>query len=318
VANQRLTRRIIFWSLILTAILIVCIMSGMTAIYQSLTQRAQATSIAIPTITAEALEAIYQKGLAEMNIGRWQEAKREFDVVFEVDPNYKDIQVKLREVETKLTELNQTPMTSPTQEAIVSPTQDVIAYYPFESNANDESGNHNQSIVHGVTYTREGKRGGCYQFDGENDLISTGLYLSPHDYEELSMMAWVKPITPFNNWRAILSADDGGYDRGFGARVDEYEVQVGDKGWRPGVVMDIGQWQYVGVVYEKGQISFYKDGVQYKYGDGGNFGESEQPLLIGADFACGECFFRGFIDEVMIFRRALSAEEVKQLYQSQR
>ncbi len=308
-ANQGLKRQLIFWAIILTAVFIVCIMSGMTVIYKTVTQRAEATLVAIPTITAEALEATYQKGLAEMNIGRWQEAKREFDTVFGINPNYKDIQVKLKEVEAKMAELNQVPITSP--------AQDVIAYYPFESNTNDESGNHNQSIVHGATYTSEGKRGGCYQFDGENDLISTGLYLSPHEYEELSMMAWVKPIAPFNNWRAILSADDGGYDRGFGVRVDEYEMQVGDKGWRPEAAMDIGRWQYVGVVYEKGRISFYKDGVQYKYGGGGNFGESKQPLLIGADFACGQCFFRGFIDEVMIFRRALSAEEVKQLYQSQ-
>lgn len=59
---------------------------------------AQATAAAAPTVTAEALEAHYQKGLGYMSIGRWEEAKAELEQVFETDPNYKEVQVKLAEI----------------------------------------------------------------------------------------------------------------------------------------------------------------------------------------------------------------------------
>jgi len=66
------------------------------------------------TATAEALEAHYQKGLGYMNIERWEEAKAELEQVFEVDPNYKEVQTKLSEVEGKLAEIRAlTPTTAP-------------------------------------------------------------------------------------------------------------------------------------------------------------------------------------------------------------
>jgi tetratricopeptide (TPR) repeat protein len=78
------------------------------------TAQAQGTKA---TATAEALtqlEEHYQKGLGYMNLGRWEEAKAELEQVFEVDPNYKELQAKLGEVEEKLTEIRaRTPTPMP-------------------------------------------------------------------------------------------------------------------------------------------------------------------------------------------------------------
>jgi len=74
---------------------------------------AQATAAAAPAATAEALEAHYQKGLGYMNMGRWEEAKAELGLVFDMDPNYKDIQVKLAEVEAELAKLTPTATSTP-------------------------------------------------------------------------------------------------------------------------------------------------------------------------------------------------------------
>ncbi len=63
---------------------------------------ARATAVAAPTATAEALEVQYQKALGYINMGQWDEAKAELEQVFEVDPNYKDVQAKLAEAEAKL------------------------------------------------------------------------------------------------------------------------------------------------------------------------------------------------------------------------
>jgi len=68
------------------------------------------------TATAEALirvEAHYQKGLAYMNLERWEEAKAELEQVFEVYPNYKEVHAKLAEVEAEIAKLIPTVTPSP-------------------------------------------------------------------------------------------------------------------------------------------------------------------------------------------------------------
>ncbi len=86
------------------------------------TAEAQATATAAPIATAEALEAHYQKGLGFMNMEWWEEAKTELEQVFKVDPNYKEVQAKLAEVEEEITKLTPTEMPTPTLMPTATPT----------------------------------------------------------------------------------------------------------------------------------------------------------------------------------------------------
>ena len=76
---------------------------------------ATATTQAVAaTATATAVETRYQKALAYVNLERWAEAQVELQAVFEIDPNYKDIQTQLAEVETRLAEIRAlTPPVTP-------------------------------------------------------------------------------------------------------------------------------------------------------------------------------------------------------------
>ncbi|MDH7487104.1 MAG: DUF1080 domain-containing protein [Anaerolineae bacterium] len=91
---------------------------------------AQATAAAAPTATAEALETHYQRALGYMNMERWAEAEAELEQVFDMDPNYKDIQVKLAEVEAELAKL--TPTATPTPVATATPA------FLFSDNFDDD------------------------------------------------------------------------------------------------------------------------------------------------------------------------------------
>ena len=62
--------------------------------------------------TALIIEQMYQRGLAYSNLERWEQAKMEFERVIAGDPNYKDVQAKLAEVETKLAEIRALPPTA--------------------------------------------------------------------------------------------------------------------------------------------------------------------------------------------------------------
>ena len=87
-------------------------MAQATSVAATATTQAGATAQAQEAeaaVTAEAvaqLEAMYQKCLGAMNLGRWAEAQAACDQVFAVDPNYKDVQAKLADIETKLAELH--------------------------------------------------------------------------------------------------------------------------------------------------------------------------------------------------------------------
>ena len=87
---------------------------------------AQATAAAAPTVTAEALEAHYQKGLGYMNIGRWEEARAELEQVFEKDPNYKEVQAKLAEIKAII------PTSTPPPTATYTPSPTPTPCTQFE------------------------------------------------------------------------------------------------------------------------------------------------------------------------------------------
>lgn len=113
IEKTRLSERTIFWIVILVSIIVVAIMAGSLELYRVQDEQAKATLTAIPTMTAEALEFLYQKGLGYINIEHWQQAKTTLEVVFEIDPNYKDVQAKLIEVEAQMARLNITPTSMP-------------------------------------------------------------------------------------------------------------------------------------------------------------------------------------------------------------
>jgi tetratricopeptide (TPR) repeat protein len=79
------------------------------------------------TATAETLEAHYQKGLGYMNMGRYEEAKTELEQVFEVDPNYKDVQTRIAEVELAIrSRATNTPTPPPTATVTATPRPKVV------------------------------------------------------------------------------------------------------------------------------------------------------------------------------------------------
>ena len=73
-----------------------------------------------------------------------------------------------------------------------SPFNGLVAYYPFNGNANDESGNGNDGIVHGAALIsdRFDNPNSAFNFDGINDYIE--LPLSLLDGEEGTIICWIQ------------------------------------------------------------------------------------------------------------------------------
>ena len=80
--------------------------------------------------------------------------------------------------------------------------QGLVAYYPFNGNANDESVNSNHGTVSGATLTtdRNGSAGRAYHFDGVNDWVDvTNNSMPVTGAAHKTMSFWMKMPCGFSN-----------------------------------------------------------------------------------------------------------------------
>ena len=88
------------------------------------------------------------------------------------------------------------------------PTNGLVAYYPFNGNANDASGNGYDGTVHGATLTtdRFGHANSAYSFDGISNYIITEKQINWEDQglnKNMSISLWV--------WANSLGKHNGTY-----------------------------------------------------------------------------------------------------------
>ena len=208
----------------------------------------------------------------------------------------------------------------------------LVAYYPFNGNANDESGHGNNGIVNGATLTtdRNGNVNSAYSFDGVNsciDLTSTTVAIQGNAARTVT--AWIK--TTFTGSQAIVAT-------GFPAQSQTFNVVmyypssgcVGHVvvmgyyhdfyvcGGSSGIVSTDGAWHMMAVVYDGLEtLRIYADGI-IDNETSITYATTGQKNYIGRSNHVGaEAFFRGSIDEVRIYNRALSSTEIQQLYRGQ-
>ncbi|HEX8747700.1 MAG TPA: LamG domain-containing protein, partial [Pyrinomonadaceae bacterium] len=200
-----------------------------------------------------------------------------------------------------------------------------VAWYRAEGNANDIQGSNNGTLQGNTTFTT-GVVGQAFSFDGDGDAVespATGLMNSP----PLTIDAWVKPElrnddTDFPT-NAVSSDAPTQYGHGFGLNVfpggSQLKVEYND-GFRvvPGTFI-ADQWYHITVVFTPGNVKTYVNGAladDFNFTQGANNGDT--PLRIGKhndDSSLGtRRFFKGQIDEVDVFNRALSASEIQAIY----
>ncbi len=167
---------------------------------------------------------------------------------------------------------------------------------------------------------------GALEFDGIDDYVSTQFALNPADVS-FSALAWIKGGTP---GQIILSQADTFRDTPVGPLTDPGTTWLGtdssDGGLMTGLmdsffgplesesVITDDQWHHVGLVYDLSAMHrhLYVDGIQVAV-DAGLVGglHTTGGLYIGAGHDLGPgTFFSGLIDDVRIYRTAISDTEI--------
>lgn len=195
--------------------------------------------------------------------------------------------------------------------ALAVPAQaSLLAFFNFDGNANDVTGNGYNGSVLGATLTT-GYEGQAYDFGGsaDNYRIQVGLNINSSAMPLLTMGAWVKTDSLVQS--AVISHDNGGYDRslyldargaGSGLRWSAFTGSgVISAGADPATV---GAWTFLAVRYGGGQVSVTVDGASSTAA--GTQGIGWNHLWIGNNPSYASEDFDGLIDNVFFYDEWLS------------
>jgi type II secretory pathway pseudopilin PulG len=184
-------------------------------------------------------------------------------------------------------------------------------------------GNHGKACPNGYgPVTASGKVGNAGSFDGTDDYVDCGNDASLNYFEKgLTVEAWgmqTESTGGSDSW--LLDKDYTGY-RIWGIDMLTFWVRTPPAlNWKyvAGPTLEYNKWYHVvGVVDNVNyKIYIYVNGVRYgptSLGEHYNFSYANYYLRLGRRSAASQ-FWPGLIDDVRIYNRALSAEEIQAIY----
>jgi peptidoglycan hydrolase CwlO-like protein len=225
------------------------------------------------------------------------------------------------------------------------PTSGLVLFYPFTGNANDVSGNGRDGVVSGATLTtdRNGNSNSAYYFNGIAGTKIQSNYSGILGNESRSISVWVKRKERCCNSKHILTwgtATNNNYNlvggNNFSLFMSDYENQpfigVDNGGSLVGTKTDFvidDKWHNYIFLYDKTSgasitnVKIFIDGLwstnNVSYNPKNINTVEEIKLVIGEYWAEGNDWrtFSGNIDDVAIWNRTLTAEEVSKIYLGQ-
>lgn len=208
---------------------------------------------------------------------------------------------------------------------------DLILHLTFDGNANDTSGNNNNGTVHKAVLTadRNGNPNGAYDFNGIDSFIEIPPSASLNEIytsEEVTIAAWINIRNWYQGWNVFPIIEQ--YDP-----VNDFGSLIFEANWASGGILfeagynnpyaganytwDFNVWHHVAVTYKKsdGMLKFYVDGnlISSQTYSQGFSSDLINSFAIGRSLSGPDEYSDGKIDEISIYRRALSSTEITEM-----
>jgi len=210
----------------------------------------------------------------------------------------------------------------------------LMGYWTFDGKdmangvAQDKSGNGNNGNLINIatsTFYAQGKMGQGLKFDGVDDrvkIVGSMTSTSLTNLSQKSVFMWIKILNPS---KINISSYDGGYWTApcgdlFIKQSIGYSIDIFVRNSDCTTVNQSGNvigssWAYVGYTYDGSKVRYYVNGALTGTPDNltGTIAGTGEITTIGAR-STGTYSWDSLVDDVRIYNRALSASEVKQLY----
>ena len=216
------------------------------------------------------------------------------------------------------------------------PTNGLVGYWPFNGNANDVSGGGRNGIVHSVNSTVNyptGVNGSCINLTGSGQTGTNGDYviIPPVGFNNMSsytVSIWVKHdgnASPLNHDESYIcghsssNSCSGTFSIECGTGFPNTSVGYSNHyvGGSDNSAF-AGTWILRTLVINNGSISVYRNGILVSSQSGTTATDQESEIGLGTHWFCSggtqSTRFIGAMDELGIWNRALTAEEINNLY----
>jgi hypothetical protein len=181
----------------------------------------------------------------------------------------------------------------------------------------DWSGHGNHGTINGDPQGAPGYDGDALEFDGSGDYVNFG---NPPDLtitQEITVMCWFKVAAFSKTWETILAKGDNSYrlSRGGGTGdATHFGVSGTSADYFNGTtIVTDDQWHHIAGVFNGTQAMIYIDGVlDTAVASTGSINVSSYALYIGENSQATGRHLTGLIDDVRLYNKALSLEEIQQ------
>lgn len=204
-------------------------------------------------------------------------------------------------------------------------TQRLELYLPFNASGElkDYSENDHSLTNQGAEWVEEGKDYGSFNFNGENSFIEVNK-LDVINNQPITFSAWIK----WNGWKNEEDTSEISGIWGHSGEVDSnshleirkegLRLRLGDLEKEGMQNISKNVWTHIAFVYNGISAKLYLNGVEIDSIEG-----TTGSILGGEEHSIGDSHwgieesnrpFNGLIDDVRIYERALSSDEIHQLY----
>ena len=203
------------------------------------------------------------------------------------------------------------------------PSNGLVGWWPFNGNANDESGNGNNGTINGTTLTadRFGNTNKAYSFNGTSNFISVSNNNSLQTPNVISVNSWVQ----FSGQGSFRLISKGWSPNGIEVHTEtstNHKIRYGgafngtgygpisqttlaDSQWYMVTTIDNGNVKYI---YINGTL---EDTLVHNYG---SVPVSTIDLYFGKNSQNATDYLDGKLDDIGIWNRSLTQQEVTDLY----
>lgn len=209
------------------------------------------------------------------------------------------------------------------------PTNGLVGWWPFNGNANDESGNGNNGTVNGATLTvdRFGVANKAYSFDGINDYIQSS-NISSLNSSTNSLSFWIfAPSYSVHHQIEFASLTFGTLGRAFAFNSTRLAVVPTTdcvNANTPGLhylsgQLGVNSWYHLVFISDGSVGKFYLNGIYLGQANMGSpICQNPLTLVLGRGTnGGGPMWYEGKLDDIAIWNRALTECEIEDLYHAQ-
>ncbi|MBX2985484.1 MAG: DNRLRE domain-containing protein [Bacteroidia bacterium] len=201
------------------------------------------------------------------------------------------------------------------------------AHYPFNGNANDESGNGNDGTVNGATLVadRFGNPNSAYSFNGIDNLIEIANSILPNTPTSYSISVWINPFTSTDG-SIIGDRSSSSWDYKYFMNTNPLRLSTSsnintcvNSTFFDSQTVNLNTWQHLTVTLNTSDntIKSYINGSLVDSHNGFCWPNQMTATTIGASpNPAGQIdyYYNGIIDDIRIYKRVLTQSEIEALF----